>query len=173
MVVGVPLPPARRTAPDVPLAGTLATALVVIALPLSGCASSPQTSSAPLPAATATRSPPARTGTARLPRVALRARVTGRLPAPVQLPAVAARGRAIPPYRYALPEGGMIATTVGPLAPTGVVQVAGQLWSARADAAPIAADQPVRVLVREGLTLVVHPLNPGAAGESEFPDVDR
>jgi membrane protein implicated in regulation of membrane protease activity len=87
--------------------------------------------------------------------------------------AVAARGRAIPPYRYALPEGGMIATTVGPLAPTGVVQVAGQLWSARADAAPIAADQPVRVLVREGLTLVVHPLNPGAAGESEFPDVDR
>ena len=87
--------------------------------------------------------------------------------------AIAAHTRAIPPYRYALPEGGMAATTVGPLAPTGVVQVAGQLWSARTDTPPIAADQPVRVLVRDGLTLVVQPLDPGTAGESEFPDVDR
>jgi len=87
--------------------------------------------------------------------------------------AIAAHSRAIPPYRYALPESGMVGTTVGPLAPTGVVQVAGQLWSARTDATPIAAAQSVRVLVREGLTLVVYPLDPGAAGESEFPDVDR
>ena len=87
--------------------------------------------------------------------------------------AIAARSRAIPPYRYALPEGGMAGTTVGPLAPSGVVQVVGQLWSARAAATPIAADLPVLILEREGLTLVVQPLDPGAAGESEFPDVDR
>lgn len=87
--------------------------------------------------------------------------------------ALAARTYALPPYRYALPEGGMVGTTVGPLTPTGVVRVAGQLWSARTDTPPIAADQPVRVLVREGLSLVVQPLDPGAAGESEFPDVDR
>ena len=85
--------------------------------------------------------------------------------------AVAARVHTIPPYRYALPEAGMLATTVGPLAPGGVVQVAGQLWSARSDTVPIAAAQPVRVLVREGLTLVVQPLDPGTAGESEFPHV--
>lgn len=86
--------------------------------------------------------------------------------------AAAARTRTLSPYRYALPEGGTAAVTVGPLAPAGVVRVAGQLWSARA-AAPIAADQPVRVLVREGLTLVVQPLEPGTAGGSEFPDVDH
>ena len=87
--------------------------------------------------------------------------------------AIAARTHALPPYRYALPEGGMAGTTVGAVAPTGVVQVAGQLWSARAEATPIAADRPVLILEREGLTLVVQPLDPGAAGESEFPDVDR
>jgi membrane protein implicated in regulation of membrane protease activity len=87
--------------------------------------------------------------------------------------ALAAHTHTLPSYRYALPEGGDSATTIGPLAPTGVVQVGGQLWSARADIAPIPADQPVRVLEREGLTLVVQPLAPGVAGESEFPDVDR
>lgn len=86
--------------------------------------------------------------------------------------ALVAHTHAIPPYRYALPERGMTGTTVGPLGPSGVVQVAGQLWSARSDAAPIAADQPVLISEREGLTLVVQPLAPGTAGESEFPNVD-
>lgn len=87
--------------------------------------------------------------------------------------AAAASVHARPPYRFDLPEAGMVGTTVGPLAPAGVVRVGGQLWSARTDTAPIATDQLVRILARDGLTLVVHPLDPGDAGESEFPDVDR
>lgn len=85
----------------------------------------------------------------------------------------AARVRGLPAYAYALPEAGMIATTVLPLAPTGVVQLAGQTWSARTASPPIPAAQQVRVLVREGLTLVVQPLEPGTAGGSEFPDVEH
>lgn len=87
--------------------------------------------------------------------------------------AAVASVRARPPYRFALPEAGMVGLAVGPLAPAGVIRVGGQLWSARADQdAPIATDQAVRILAREGLTLVVVPVASGAAGEREFPDVD-
>jgi quercetin dioxygenase-like cupin family protein len=73
-----------------------------------------------------------------------------------------------------LPEGGRHGTTVGPLAPDGVVRVEGQLWSARAATGRIAPGRPVRVLAREGLTLVVTPAESGAcAGERVFPDVEH
>lgn len=85
--------------------------------------------------------------------------------------AAAAQVRTIAPYAYALPEGGMTGTAVGPLGPTGVVRVGNQLWSARTEGDPIAAAQPICVVAREGLTLIVQPLNAGASGESEFPDV--
>jgi membrane protein implicated in regulation of membrane protease activity len=55
-----------------------------------------------------------------------------------------------------------------------VVRVDGQLWSARAATGRVAPGQLVRVLAREGLTLVVSPVEPDArAGERLSPDVDH
>jgi len=72
-----------------------------------------------------------------------------------------------------LPDGGQHGTTVGPLGPDGLVRVEGQLWSARAATGRFAPGQPVHVLAREGLTLVVVPATSGArAGERVFPDVE-
>ncbi len=72
-----------------------------------------------------------------------------------------------------LPEGGRHGTSVGVLDPDGVVRLDGQLWSARVAAGRVEPGRPVRVLAREGLTLLVVPAAPGAyAGERQFPDVD-
>jgi quercetin dioxygenase-like cupin family protein len=86
---------------------------------------------------------------------------------------VAVQGLAAVPRSPDLPEGGQHGTTVGPLGPEGLVRVDGQLWSARAASGRIESGQLVRVLAREGLTLVVVPAASGAcAGERAFPDVE-
>lgn len=77
------------------------------------------------------------------------------------------------PASHDLPGLGRLGTAVGPLDPGGVVRVDGQLWSARATTGRVEPGRPVRVLAREGLTLVVDPEAPGArAGERAFPDVE-
>jgi membrane-bound serine protease (ClpP class) len=55
---------------------------------------------------------------------------------------------------------GTVGETRGDLAPTGVVFAAGEEWSARtADRRPVSRGTPVRVLRKEGLTLIVEPLD--------------
>jgi membrane-bound ClpP family serine protease len=55
---------------------------------------------------------------------------------------------------------GETARVVTRLAPTGQVQVKGELWRARATSAePVEPEAKVRVLALEGLTLVVEPLS--------------
>lgn len=55
-----------------------------------------------------------------------------------------------------------------PLAPVGIVYAAGEEWTARsADGTALPAGTPVRVVGREGLTLIVEPLNPVPSATQE------
>jgi membrane-bound serine protease (ClpP class) len=51
-----------------------------------------------------------------------------------------------------------------PLAPVGSVYAAGEEWTARSNRGPLERGTPVRVVAQEGLTLIVEPLEPAAAG---------
>jgi membrane-bound serine protease (ClpP class) len=62
---------------------------------------------------------------------------------------------------------GATGVTRSALDPTGVVYVGGQLWSARLRSGRLGPGEPVRVLVRNGLTLEVEPA--GVRGEQEAP----
>ncbi|HLX35279.1 MAG TPA: nodulation protein NfeD [Candidatus Limnocylindrales bacterium] len=65
-------------------------------------------------------------------------------------PAMAGSPAAVPP--------GSLGVVRKPLEPSGSVYAGGEEWSARsADSQPIPRGQPVRVIAREGLTLVVEP----------------
>ena len=64
---------------------------------------------------------------------------------------------------------GSVGTTTSALTPRGTVTVAGQLWSAEVTEGTLAAGEPVRVVARRGLTLVVEPVDIAArlVGASE------
>ncbi|HEY7737384.1 MAG TPA: NfeD family protein [Candidatus Limnocylindrales bacterium] len=51
-----------------------------------------------------------------------------------------------------------------PLAPVGSVYAAGEEWTARSSGGPLERGTPVRVVAQEGLTLIVEPVEPAAAG---------
>ena len=66
---------------------------------------------------------------------------------------------------------GQVATVVAPLAPSGRVSLLGEDWAARLDGEalksgiPIEAEQKVRVVARDGLTLIVQPLQPSLSSK--------
>jgi membrane-bound serine protease (ClpP class) len=68
---------------------------------------------------------------------------------------VAGSVRRLPPMTGADPVVGARGVSRGALAPDGVVQVNGQLWSARLRAGQLGPGQPVRVRARHGLVLEV------------------
>ena len=61
---------------------------------------------------------------------------------------------------------GETAIVLSPLAPAGRVRVLGEDWAARLKGTPagpggeVPADQQVRVIARDGLTLIVEPVQP-------------
>jgi len=70
---------------------------------------------------------------------------------------VAGSVRRLPPMASTEPVVGARGVSRGALAPEGVVQVNGQLWSARLRAGELGPGQPVRVRARHGLVLEVEP----------------
>jgi membrane-bound serine protease (ClpP class) len=76
---------------------------------------------------------------------------------------VAGQIHALPPVLSPAQLIGARGTSRSELDPDGVVQVGGQLWSARVRGRRLDADQPVRVVARHGLVLEVESATVGAA----------
>jgi membrane-bound serine protease (ClpP class) len=76
---------------------------------------------------------------------------------------VARQVHALPPVPSPAQLIGAYGTSRSELNPDGVVHVGGQLWSARVLGRRLDADQPVRVIARQGLVLEVESATVGAA----------